>query len=83
MRDIVIDATDIWPDYRPTRLVELPALARAARVGRVIAKLEGERPLGNFKALGGMVAGLSALARVAEVSRLRELRQSDLSAPKP
>ncbi len=22
---------DIWPDYRPTRLIELPALARLAR----------------------------------------------------
>src|SRR3954466_515763 len=73
-RDIALDVTDIWPDYHPTRLVELPALARSARVGRVLVKLECERPLGNFKALGGMVASLRALARVAGVSRLSELR---------
>jgi diaminopropionate ammonia-lyase len=31
----------------------------------VFVKLESERPLGNFKVLGGMVAALRALARVA------------------
>src|SRR3954469_23994175 len=74
IRDIALDAADIWPDYHPTRLVELPALARSARVGRVLVKLECERPLGNFKALGGMVASLRALARVAGVLRLSQLR---------
>jgi diaminopropionate ammonia-lyase len=73
LRDIALDVADIWPDYAPTRVVELPALARAANVGRVLAKLECERPLGNFKALGGMVAALRTLARVAGVARLREL----------
>ena len=73
-RDITLDAADIWPDYQPTRLIELPALARGARVGRVLVKLECERPLGNFKALGGMVASLRAMARVAGVTRLRDLR---------
>ena len=81
IRDIVLDATDIWPDYQPTRLIELPALARSARVGRVLVKLECERPLGNFKALGGMVASLRALARVAGVSRLRELRSGARRLP--
>jgi diaminopropionate ammonia-lyase len=62
------DPTRLWPDYRPTPLVELPVLAHMANVGRVFAKLEGERPLGNFKALGGMTAGLRALARAAGIA---------------
>ena len=73
-RDIALDVADIWPDYQPTRLIELPALARATRVGRVLVKLESERPLGNFKALGGMVASLRALARLTGVARLSDLR---------
>lgn len=68
------DIAKLWEDYRPTPLVELPRLARAARVGRVFAKLENERPLGNFKSLGGMVAGLRALARAAGVSTPAALR---------
>lgn len=59
------DPALLWHDDRPTPLIELPALARKANVGRVFAKLEGERPLGNFKVLGGMTAGLRALARAA------------------
>lgn len=66
-------ATDIWEDYRPTPLIELPALARLANVGRVFVKIEGDRPLGSFKVLGGMTAGLRALARAAGVGSLREL----------
>ncbi|GAB3359472.1 pyridoxal-phosphate dependent enzyme [Lysobacter tyrosinilyticus] len=54
----------LWDDYRPTRLIELPELARLTDVGRVFVKLECERPFGNFKVLGGMIAGLRALARV-------------------
>lgn len=46
-----------------TSLVELPALAHRSNVGRVFVKAEGERPLGNFKSLGGLTAGLRALAR--------------------
>ncbi|HKE93296.1 MAG TPA: pyridoxal-phosphate dependent enzyme [Povalibacter sp.] len=60
-----IAPTDLWPDYRPTSLVELPGLARIAGVGQVFAKIEGERPLGSFKVLGGMRAGIRALARAA------------------
>lgn len=56
---------DIWDDYRPTGLIELPRLAQLTAVGRVFVKAEGDRPLGNFKVLGGMVAGLRALARAA------------------
>ena len=50
----------------PTRLIELPALARRANVGRVFVKAEGDRLLGNFKSLGGLTAGLRALARISD-----------------
>jgi diaminopropionate ammonia-lyase len=63
----------LWPNYRPTSIVELPSLARIARVARVFVKLEGERPLGSFKSLGGMTAGLRALAAHAGVTDLIEL----------
>ena len=73
-------AADIWDDYRPTPLIELPRLARLTNVGRVFVKAEGERSLGSFKMLGGMVAGLRALARAAGVATLRDLRlDADLS----
>ena len=64
---------DLWDDYRPTPLIALPVLARRAGVAQVLVKCEGERPLGNFKALGGMYAGLRALARAVGVASLREL----------
>ena len=67
------DPRDIWEDYRPTRLIELPELARRVNVGRVFLKDEGERPLGNFKVLGGMVAGLRALARASGIGTIAEL----------
>lgn len=70
-------ATAIWDDYRPTRLIDLPPLARLTRVGRVLVKAEWERPLGNFKALGGMIAGLRALARAAGVASLPALIGAD------
>lgn len=63
----------LWPNYRPTSLVELPSLARFASVARVFVKVEGERPLGSFKSLGGMTAGLRALAKHAGVTDLVEL----------
>jgi diaminopropionate ammonia-lyase len=45
-----------------TSLRNAPALARRAGVARTLVKLENERPLGNFKVLGGMYAGLRVLA---------------------
>lgn len=50
----------------PTSLMEYPELARLAGVARVIVKAESERPLGNFKVLGGMVAALRILERSQE-----------------
>lgn len=64
---------ELWPDYRPTPLIALPALARRAGIAQVLLKCEGERPLGNFKALGGLYAGLRALARTIGAHSLREL----------
>ena len=67
------DPASFWDDYRPTPLLSLPALARRAGVGRVLVKAEHARPLGNFKALGGMVAGLRALARATGADTLEAL----------
>ncbi len=66
----------LWEDYRPTPLLELPELARLANVGRVFVKAEGARPLGNFKVLGGMVAGLRALARAAGATSFQDFDAS-------
>ncbi len=53
------------PAYAPTPLSSLPDLAAALGVAAVLAKDEGRRPLGSFKALGGVYAGLRALARAS------------------
>ena len=75
-----IDPAALWDNYRPTTLLELSELARQLNVGRVFAKLENERPLGNFKAVGGMTAGLKALgghpAAAAPASQPREAHAS-------
>ena len=63
----------IWPGHRATQLVDLPVLATLCGIARVTAKLENERPLGNFKSLGGMYAGLWALARAAGLADVTEL----------
>src|SRR3954464_5309714 len=54
------------PEYAPTPLVDLSALASRLGVAQVLAKDEGRRMLGSFKSLGGTYAGLRALARFAE-----------------
>ncbi|WP_455270734.1 pyridoxal-phosphate dependent enzyme [Rhizobium herbae] len=46
-----------------TALLDCPALAQHAGVGRVLVKVESGRPFGNFKILGGMTAALRALTR--------------------
>jgi len=71
--ELTWDPAQIWADYRPTPLLELPALARRADVARVLVKAESERPLGNFKGLGGMFAGLRALARIAGATSPHDL----------
>lgn len=56
---------DIWDGYQATSLMEIPELAKATGVARVLIKNETERPLGNFKVLGGMTAALRAIKRHA------------------
>lgn len=56
---------NILPDLTPTPLLELSPLAKAANVARVFVKDEGKRPLGNFKYLGGMRAGLHVLSKAS------------------
>ena len=73
------DVSAIWPAYRTTPLRELPMLAAEAGVGRVFAKLEGERPLGNFKSLGGTLAGLRALVRATGARNILDLLARDRS----
>lgn len=53
---------DDFGSHRPTSLVCLPLLAEQCGVAEIWTKLENERPLGNFKSLGGMHAALWALA---------------------
>ncbi|HEX7115189.1 MAG TPA: pyridoxal-phosphate dependent enzyme [Steroidobacter sp.] len=82
--DVRAEALELWLDYRPTPLIELPGLAREADVARVLLKLESERPLRNFKALGGMIAGLRALARASGSANIRELlekRRAGIALP--
>lgn len=67
------DIAALWPDFRQTSLLELPTLAAQAGVGRILAKIEGERPLGNFKSLGGTLAGLRALARASGAGSIAQL----------
>ncbi|RDZ28184.1 pyridoxal-phosphate dependent enzyme [Lysobacter silvisoli] len=74
------DLTELWDGYRPTPLLPLPALARRAGVAQVLLKWEGERPLGNFKALGGLYAGLRALARAVGAGSLTELQRNPAAA---
>ncbi|HJR72981.1 MAG TPA: pyridoxal-phosphate dependent enzyme [Luteimonas sp.] len=78
--DFLADPSTLWSDYRPTPLLDLPALARLAGVGRVLVKWEGTRPLGNFKSLGGMFAGLRALARVSGAKTMDALQDYCSSA---
>lgn len=69
----------------PTPLVELPELARLCRVASVLVKDEGQRPLGSFKALGGVYAGLRALARAtgaADIQSLVAQKSPELKLPK-
>ena len=63
----------LWPDYQPTPLVALPSLASSFGLAAVTIKNEGKRPLGSFKSLGGMYAGLRALARYAGIDTIAEL----------
>ncbi|MEH6422259.1 pyridoxal-phosphate dependent enzyme [Pseudomonas sp. CGJS7] len=77
------DPAQLWPDYRPTDLLDLPELARRCGVRRVLAKAENQRALGSFKSLGGMYAGLRALSRRTGAASLAQLRAACAAAPSP
>lgn len=70
---------DLWEGYHATSLLEIPELAKATGVARVFIKNEAERPLGNFKVLGGMVATFQAMKRRADAY----LTSKESSVPLP
>lgn len=59
----------------PTPLRDAPILAERTGVARILVKLENQRPLGNFKILGGMYAGLRMLAGHAGTSIAKLVRE--------
>jgi len=72
-----------WPGYRPTELVALPGLARAAGIGELWYKDEGTRfGLGSFKALGGAYAVFRHLAGIVEKRTGKRPTSADLMAGK-
>jgi diaminopropionate ammonia-lyase len=68
------------PVHAVTPLLDLPALATSLGVGRVLVKDEGARPLGSFRALGGVYAGLRALARSAGIDVAAAIAQAGIRA---
>jgi diaminopropionate ammonia-lyase len=62
--DLPAALLELCPAYRPTPLRQTPRLAKALGLASVAIKDEGARPLGSFKSLGGVYAGLRALSRV-------------------
>ena len=85
MRTPEIDSTEdlhyVLGGYPATPLIECPGLAARANVGRVFLKAEWVRPLGNFKVLGGMYAGLRALARASGAASIADLLEN--TEPRP
>jgi diaminopropionate ammonia-lyase len=67
MKESAADLFRECPVHAVTPLLDLPSLAVALGVGRVLVKDEGARPLGSFKSLGGVYAGLRVLARSAGI----------------
>jgi diaminopropionate ammonia-lyase len=63
--EIAAELARLSPDYAPTPLLDLRALAARLGIAQLLAKDEGRRMLGSFKSLGGTYAGLAALARAA------------------
>lgn len=60
----------LWCGVERTPLFNSPLLAAHCNVARVLVKDEGQRPLGNFKTLGGFYAALKALTRAAGDSEI-------------
>jgi diaminopropionate ammonia-lyase len=64
-QEIARQLLTLSPAYAPTPLLDLGELAAELGVAQILAKDEGRRLLGSFKSLGGVYAGLRALARAA------------------
>jgi len=71
-----------WPGYAPTPLLDLPDLARQARLGALRLKDEAARfGLGSFKALGGAYAVANLLlAELARTGAAPKASTADLAA---
>ena len=70
------------PDYRPTPLVPLPALAAANAIASLHVKDEGQRfGLKSFKALGGAYAVALLVLETAGEKLGRALAPADLARP--
>ena len=71
-----------WPGYAPTPLLDLPGLARQARLGALRLKHEAARfGLGSFKALGGAYAVANLLlAELARTGAAPKASTADLAA---
>jgi diaminopropionate ammonia-lyase len=62
--------SSLWPGPAATPLLDCPEIAVRCGVGRILIKDERARPLGNFKSLGGVLAGLRALMRAIGASSI-------------
>ncbi len=60
---VVHELQGVLPALQPTRLISAEGLARRCGVHAVLVKAECDRPLGNFKVLGGVLAATRALRR--------------------
>ncbi|WP_029548783.1 diaminopropionate ammonia-lyase [Rhizorhabdus wittichii] len=78
----VLSYLHLCPDYAPTPLFRLPALARTLGIGGLRIKDEGARlGLGSFKALGGAYAVIRIIAEMAERALGRPIDPAMLTAP--
>jgi diaminopropionate ammonia-lyase len=82
-QEIARELLALSPAYAPTPLLDLHGLAEQLGVAQVLAKDEGRRLLGSFKSLGGVYAGLRALARAAgtDIAGICDPARSGASLP--
>jgi diaminopropionate ammonia-lyase len=81
--DLFATISRLQEHYAPTPLLDLPALAGGCGVSRVLVKDESRRPLGNFKSLGGVYAGLRALARAGGLASVDSLLRATSTTDLP
>jgi diaminopropionate ammonia-lyase len=83
VEEIARQLRTLSPAYAPTPLLDLSALAGELGVAQILAKDEGRRLLGSFKSLGGVYAGLRALARAARTDVTAICEPARSGAPLP